>query len=78
MKQRRYMMMMWLAASVWPSDYGWKAIVMCRLVPMRRMSSRQNMVVNIGSWSDTMDCSTPWRHTMSAKKAYVMDSTVYE
>jgi hypothetical protein len=50
---------------------------MCSLVPMSRMSSRQNVEVNTGSRSDTMDCGTPWRRTMSAKKACATDSAVY-
>jgi hypothetical protein len=35
------------------------AVVMCNLVPTKRMSSRQNVDVKIGSRSDTMDCGTP-------------------
>ena len=70
-------MMMQLAASVWPSDYRWKAEDMCSLVPMSRISSRQNVEVNTGSRSDTMDCGTPWRRTMSAKKACATVSTMY-
>jgi len=70
-------MMTRLAASVWPSDCGWKAEDMCSLVPMSRIGSRQNVEVNTGSRSDTMDCGTPWRRTMSAKKACVTVSAMY-
>jgi hypothetical protein len=52
-------MMTLLAASDCPSDYGWKAIAMCNLVPTKRMSPRQNVDVKIGSRSDTMDYGTP-------------------
>ena len=44
-----------LAASVWPSDCGWKADVMCSLVPVRRINSFQNAEVNTESRSETMD-----------------------
>jgi hypothetical protein len=76
-KQRRYMTITRLAASVWPSDCGWKADVMCSLVPNRRISSFQNVEVNTGSRLDTMDCGTPWRRTMSVKNACATDSTEY-
>ncbi|KAF0921306.1 hypothetical protein E2562_003107, partial [Oryza meyeriana var. granulata] len=45
---------------------------------MRRISSRQNVEVNTGSRSDTMDCGMPWRRKMSVKKACTTDSAVYE
>jgi hypothetical protein len=51
------------------SDWGWKAVVMCNLMPTKRMSLRQNFEAKTGSWSDTMDWGTPWRQTMSVKKA---------
>lgn len=76
-KQRRYMAITRLAASVWPSDCGWKADVMCSLVPSRRISSFQNVEVNTGSRSDTMDWGTPWRRTMSVKNACATDSAEY-
>ena len=66
-----------LAASDCPSDWGWKAVVMCSLVPIRRMSSCQNVEVKTGSRSDTMDWGTPCRRTMSAKNAWVTDSAEY-
>jgi hypothetical protein len=44
-----------LAASVCPSDCGWKVDVMCSLGPVSRISSRQNVEVNTESRSDTMD-----------------------
>ncbi|KAF0904666.1 hypothetical protein E2562_036035 [Oryza meyeriana var. granulata] len=50
---------------------------MCSLVPMSLISSRQNVEVKTGSRSDTIDCGTPWRRTMSAKKACATDSAVY-
>ena len=62
-----------LAASDWPSDCGWNVVVMCSLAPMRRISSRQNMEVNTGSQSKTMDCGIPWRRTMSVKNACATD-----
>jgi hypothetical protein len=54
-KHRRYMTMILLAASVWPSDYGWKADVICSLAPESLINSRQNVEVNTESLSDTMD-----------------------
>jgi hypothetical protein len=48
-----------LAASVWPSDCGWNVEVMCSLAPIRRINSFQNVEVNTGSRSDTMDCGIP-------------------
>lgn len=44
-----------LAASVWPSNLGWKAIVMHSLLPVSYMSSFQNREVNTGSLSKNMD-----------------------
>ena len=70
-------MMTRLAASDCPSDWGWKAVVMCSLVPIRRISSRQNIDVKTGSLSDTMDWGTPCSRTMSVKKAYATDSAEY-
>jgi hypothetical protein len=67
--QRKYIIITRLATSDCPSDCGWNAVVMCSLVPMSRMSSHQNVEVKMGSWSDTMDCGTPCRRTISAKKA---------
>jgi hypothetical protein len=46
------MMMTLLAASDCPSDCGWKAAVMCNLVPTKRISSRQNVDMKIGSRFD--------------------------
>jgi hypothetical protein len=42
---------------------------MCSFVPTKRISSRQNVDVKTGSRSDTIDCGTPWRRTMSEKNA---------
>jgi hypothetical protein len=50
---------------------------MCSLAPMRCISSRQNMEVNMGSRFETMDCGMPWRRTMSVKNAYAIDSAEY-
>jgi hypothetical protein len=50
---------------------------MWSLVPISRMSSRQNNEVKIGSWSDMMDWGTSWSHTMSVKKACVTNSAQY-
>jgi hypothetical protein len=76
-KQRKYMVMTRLAASVCPSDWGWNAVVMCSFAPMRRINSFQNVEVNTGSRSDTMDCGIPCRRTISAKKAWATDSAEY-
>jgi hypothetical protein len=50
-----YMMMTRLAASDCTFDCGWNAAVMCSMVPIKRMSSRQNVDVKTESMSDTMD-----------------------
>ena len=52
-------------------------MVMWSLVPIRRMSLRQNLDVKTGSRSDTIDCGTPCRRTMSAKNASATDSAEY-
>lgn len=49
MRQSRYMMMTWLATSDWPLDWGWNITVMCSLVPISRISSRQNLEVKTES-----------------------------
>lgn len=77
MKQRKYMPMTRLAASVWPSDCGWNAEDMCCLMPVKRISSLQKVDVKMGSWSETIDWGTPWRRTMSEKNAWATDSVVY-
>ena len=38
-------------------------------MPNKDMSSPQNAEVNTGSRSDTIDCGTPLRRTMSVKNA---------
>jgi len=76
-KQRRYMMMTRFAASVWPSDYGWNAVDMWSLVPIKRMSSCQNADVKTGLRSETSDYGTPCKRTMSVKKACATDSAEY-
>ena len=68
-------MMTRFAASVWPSDYGWNAVDMWSLVPIKRMSFRQNADVKTGSRSETSDYGTPCRRTMSVKKACTTDSS---
>lgn len=55
LKPRKYMVMTLLAASVWPSACGCKAVVMCILAPVRRISFFQKMDVKTGSRSETMD-----------------------
>jgi hypothetical protein len=52
-------MMTLLAATVWPSDCGWNAVVIRSLTLERRISSFQNKEVNTGSLSDTMDWGRP-------------------
>lgn len=52
-------MMTWFASSDWPSDCGWKAVVMWSLVPTKRISSCKNVDVKKGSWSNIRDCGTP-------------------
>ncbi|KAF0929651.1 hypothetical protein E2562_023005 [Oryza meyeriana var. granulata] len=50
---------------------------MCSVVPIRRISSRQNRDVKTGSRSETMDRGMPWRRTMSVKNAWATVSAVY-
>jgi hypothetical protein len=47
-----------LAASYWPSIYGWKVEDMYNFEPVSVISSFQNDEVKIGSRSKTMDCDT--------------------
>lgn len=68
--QRRYMTMTLLAASVWPSDCGWNAVVICSLIPVRRISSFQKMEVKTGSRSEMMDWGIPCSLTMPEKNAW--------
>jgi hypothetical protein len=62
-------MMTRLADSDCPSDWGWKAVVIWSLVPLKRMSSCQKLEVNTGSRSETMDSGMSCSRTMSAKNA---------
>jgi hypothetical protein len=56
------MMMTLLADSDCPSNCGWKVIVICSLVPLKRISSPQKLEVNTESRSETMDCGMPCSH----------------
>jgi hypothetical protein len=47
---------------------------MWSLVPISRMSSRQNLEVNTASRSETVDYGTPCKRTISAKKPWATDS----
>ena len=67
-------MMTMFVALDWPSDYGWKGIIMWSLMLARRMSSFQKIKVNTGSRSETMDYGILCRCTMSVKKAYATES----
>jgi hypothetical protein len=68
-KHRKYVIMIRLANSDCPSDWGWKAVVIWSLVPLKRISSCQKLEVNTVSRSETMDCGMPCSRTMSAKNA---------
>jgi hypothetical protein len=61
-------MMTRLADSDCPSDWGWKAVVIWSLVPLKRISSRQKLEVNTVSRSEMMDCGMPCSRTTSAKE----------
>jgi ABC-type transport system involved in cytochrome c biogenesis permease subunit len=60
MRHRRYIVMILFAASNWPSDWGWNADEMCSLMPDSVKSSIQNLLMNMGSRSLTMDSDMPW------------------
>ena len=55
MKHHRYMAMTLLATSNWPSDWGWKAEIICSLVPVALNSACQNAEVNTGSRSEMIE-----------------------
>ena len=50
------------ATSVCPSDCGWYDELKRSFVPFIVKSSRQNLLINNGSLSDTMLLGMPWRH----------------
>ena len=58
-----------LAASVYPSNCGWNAEVMWSLMPMRRMSTRQNAEVKMGSTTVKMTNLPPTRGSASMKSS---------
>src|SRR3954469_21662864 len=65
-----------LAHSVWPSVWGWKAVDIARRVPMVRKRLCQNLLVNLASWSETMDVGRPWRWKTWSKKIFAVSGAV--
>ncbi|WVZ57692.1 LOW QUALITY PROTEIN: hypothetical protein U9M48_008045 [Paspalum notatum var. saurae] len=67
--QRKYMAIVQLVTSDWPSVCGWKAVLMRSLTPDILNRSHQTALVNTGSRSLTMDAGRPWRRTIWLKNA---------
>src|SRR3954451_8794246 len=65
-----------LACSVWPSVWGWKVVDIASLVPMVRNKLCQNLLVNLASWSETMDVGRPWRRKTWSKKIFAVSGAV--
>ena len=63
-----------IVRSVYPSVYGWKAVDIFKLVPSSRINSFQNLAVNRGSRSDTIDSGIPCKRTILFK--YVLAQVV--
>jgi hypothetical protein len=67
----------WLVTSDWPPVWGWKAELISSFTPTSWKSSFQNVLVNTGSRSLTMEHNIPWRRTMLSKKAIATVETEY-
>jgi hypothetical protein len=74
--QRRYIAITLLVASDCPSDCGWNAQERFNLTPVSENSSCQNLLVKTRSLSLTMELGSPWRRTMSEKKARTTEVAV--
>ena len=59
-----------MVISVWPSVYGWNAVDIFKSVPSIRISSCQNLAVNLGLRSDTMLYGTPCNRTIFSRYAF--------
>src|SRR3954452_16897363 len=66
----------WLARSVWPSVWGWKAVDIASLVPRVLKRDFQKRLVNLASRSETMDCGKPWSLKMWSKKRQAVSGAV--
>ena len=55
----------WIARSVWPSIYGWKAVLNFSLVLIALWTLLQNANVKQLSLSKMIDIGTPWSRTIS-------------
>lgn len=62
---------------VCPSDIGWYAEDMLSVVLLRRNSSRQNLLKNTLSLSETSFFGMPCRRTMLSAKKLATETVVY-
>src|SRR3954447_16109041 len=65
-----------LAHSVWPSDWGWKAVDITSLVPMVRNRLCQNLLVNLASRSEMIEVGRPWSQKMWSKNIFAVSGAV--
>src|SRR5947199_5170275 len=65
-----------LAHSVWPSDWGWKAVDITSLVPMVRNRLCQNLLVNLASWSEMIEVGRPWSRKTWSKNIFAVSGAV--
>lgn len=65
-----------MCLSVCPSVWGWKAVLRLSAVPSNLITSRQNLLTNLGSLSLVMLFGTPCRRTMWLKKAWATAAAV--
>ena len=57
----------WIVLSDCPSVCGWNAVLMYNFVPIAFCKYSQNLEVNLGSLSDTIDIGTPCSRTILFK-----------
>lgn len=58
-KHLRYVSKVLLSTSIWPSDSGWYAVLILRVVPCNLKISCQKWLTKVGFLSLTMDVGTP-------------------
>lgn len=73
----RYMAIVLLTISDWPSVCGWKAVLSRSLTPASLNKSRHTWLVKTGLRSLTIEVGKPCRQTISWKKALANDEAVY-
>ena len=61
----------WTVLSDWPSVYGWKVVLKCKVMPKIFYNLGQNQDMNRGSRSNAIDIDTPWSLTISSIYSFV-------